>query len=266
MKTYVINLPKDKERREFQKAQLEMFGLEYEILNAISVEDIQPLVYAQHKNDWQRPLRNVEVACYYSHRTLWEKIIEIEEPALILEDDALMSKYVPDILNALATLQNIDYVTLEVRGRKKLVAHEGIEILPNCKSKMYRLYLDRTGTAGYILFPSGAKKLLDREERSGIGLADAHITACYELMGYQVEPAPLIQLDQCEYYSIVAPIEVKSNISNKGKPKMLLTRKIFFKLKRIKAQISQAIQQIKHLFGARRREIRIEPKDFESEK
>lgn len=266
MKIYVINLPKDKERRKFQKAQLEMLGLEYEILNAISVEDIQPSVYAQHKDDWQRPLRNVEVACYYSHRALWQKIIEVDEPALILEDDALMSKCVPDILNSLAAVQNIDYATLEVRGRKKLVADEGIEILPNCKSKMYRLYLDRTGAAGYVLFPSGAKKLLDREAKSGIGLADAHITACYELIGYQVEPAPLIQLDQCEYYAILSPIEVKSNISSKNKPEMLLATKVFFKLKRIKAQISQAIQQIRHMFRATRKDIKIEPRDFEIEK
>lgn len=257
----MINLPKDKERRKFQEIQLHKLGLDYEIVDAVAVNDIEPSVFKKHHYDWQRPLRNVEVACYYSHRSLWEKIIERDEAALILEDDALMSKCVPAILKYLSTLENVDYVNLEVRGRKKLVADKGVEI-PSSKSKIHRLYLDRTGAAGYLLYPSGAKKLLEQEEKKGIGLADAHITACYDLIGYQVEPAPLIQLDQCEYYGIPSPIAVKSNISTREKPDISFSKNLFFKIKRISAQFSQLVQQIKYLFVATRRYIRIEPNDF----
>ena len=262
VKVYVINLPKDLIRREFQETQLNRLGLDYEVVDAISINDIEPSIYKKHENDWQRPLRNVEVACYYSHQSLWKKIIETNEPALILEDDALLSKCVPDILNYLSTLENVDYVNLEVRGRKKLVANQGIKI-PLCQSQIHRLYLDRTGAAGYVLYPSGAKKLLELESNRGIGLADAQITACYELIGYQVEPAPIIQLDQCEKYNISSPIEVKSNISILEKPDMNIEKKVFFKIKRIVAQIKQAMQQIKYVFIATRRDIRIEHKDFE---
>lgn len=261
MKTYVINLPRDKKRREFQNRQLDQLGLDFEIVDAVSTVDIEPSVYEDHRNDWQRPLRDVEVACYYSHQALWKQIIEIDEAALILEDDALISKNVPEILNYLSTLKNVDYVNLEVRGRKKLVADKGIEI-PDVKSKIHRLYLDRTGAAGYVLYPSGAKKLLEQEEKKGIGLADAHITACYKLIGYQVEPAPLIQLDQCEYYGIPSPLEVISNISSREKPDIGIVKNIFFKVKRITAQIRQLIQQIKYVSVATRRYIKIEYKEF----
>ena len=71
-----------------------------------------------------------------------------------------------------------------------------------CNSKLLRLYQDRTGAAGYILWPSGANKLIQLEKNSGIGLADAHITACHALKAYQVEPSPIIQLDQCKDYGI----------------------------------------------------------------
>lgn len=258
----MINLPKDKERRAFQEVQLSKLGLDYEIVDAISTNDITSATYQKHEDDWQRPLRSVEIACYFSHQSLWKKIIETNEPALILEDDALMSKCVPDILKYLSTLKSVDYVTLEVRGRKKLLADRGIKI-PGCTSKIYRLYLDRTGAAGYVLYPSGARKLLDQEEKSGIGLADAHITACYELIGYQVEPAPLIQLDQCESYGIPSSIAVKSNISTREKPDIRFSKNLFFKVKRISAQLSQLVQQIKYLLVATRRYIKIEPDDYQ---
>lgn len=265
MKAYIINLSKDKIRREFQEKQLSNLGIDYEIVNAVTTDDIELSVYKNHENDWQRPLRRVEVACYFSHRTLWKKIIERKEPALILEDDALLSQCVPNILNDLSTLDNIDYVTLEVRGRKKLVANEGQDIAPSSQariSRIYRLYLDRTGAAGYVLFPSGASKLLEQEAENGIGLADAHITACYDLVAYQIEPAAIIQVDQCAHYGIRSPLVVKSNISNQDKPPMTFRKKFFFKVKRIKAQIRQGLQQIRHFFHATRRDIKIDSEDF----
>jgi glycosyl transferase family 25 len=61
--------------------------------------------------------------------------------------------------------------------------------------KLFRLYQDRAGAAGYILWPQGAKKLLQCEQKKGIALADAHITDCHNIKAYQVEPTPIIQLD-----------------------------------------------------------------------
>jgi len=261
MKAYVINLPKDLTRREFQEIQLNRLGLNYEVVDAVSTNDIEPSIYKMHENDWQRPLRNVEVACYYSHQSLWKKIIETNEPALILEDDALLSKHVPFILNDLSKLTNMDYVTLEVRGRKKLVSNKAVW-LHDSGTKLYRLYLDRTGAAGYVLYPSGAKKLLELEKQVGIGLADAHITSCYNLIGYQVEPAPIIQLDKCEFYNLQSPFEVKSNISTKEKSQLDFSNMLYFKTKRISAQLKQAMQQIKYMFKARRRYIEINNLDY----
>jgi hypothetical protein len=38
--------------------------------------------------------------------------------------------------------------------------------------------------------------------KKGIALADAHITDCHNIKAYQVEPTPIIQLDQCRDYAI----------------------------------------------------------------
>jgi hypothetical protein len=37
-------------------------------------------------------------------------------------------------------------------------------------------------------------------------LADAHITDCHNIKAYQVEPTPIIQLDQSRDYAIQNPI------------------------------------------------------------
>ena len=101
MNIFVINLSSDVERRQFQKQQLSELRLDYKILNAISTDDINKETYKKHYFDWQRPLRNTEVACYFSHRSVWQRIINNNLPALILEDDALLSKCVPELLKSL---------------------------------------------------------------------------------------------------------------------------------------------------------------------
>ena len=174
MQIFVINLPSATERCKLQKDQLTKLGLEYKILAATSVEDISEATYKKHYFDWQRPLRKTEVACYFSHRSAWERVIKSRMPALILEDDAILSIFLPELLGSLNKIKSTDLINLENRSRKKFVSRSYVKI--ECNSKLLRLYQDRTGAAGYILWPSGANKLIQLEKNSGIGLADAHIT------------------------------------------------------------------------------------------
>ena len=74
----------------------------------MSAEDISKDTYKKHYYDWQRPLRKAEVACYFSHRSAWDKVIKSKKPALILEDDAefMGSKNKEKIVTALNWLKN----------------------------------------------------------------------------------------------------------------------------------------------------------------
>ena len=98
MNVFVINLSSAIERRQFQEEQLLSLALDHQILSATSTDDINDETYKRHYFDWQRPLKNTEVACYYSHRSAWNKVIKTDRPALILEDDALLSQCVPKFL------------------------------------------------------------------------------------------------------------------------------------------------------------------------
>ena len=259
MDILIISLPNAKERRDFQQNQLSKLGLEFEFLDATSIHDLNEATYKKHYQDWQRPLKTTEVACYYSHRQAWDRVIQSNKPALILEDDALLSKCVPTLLKNPLSRKDADLINFENRARKKFVSRSGESI--TCNSKLLRLYQDRTGAAGYILWPSGAKKLIQCEEKKGIALADAHITACNNLIAYQVEPSPIIQLDHCEYYDIKNPISNNasdSSVSSHNNPK----GGVFFWLRRIYSQVKLGIRQLFLVTFSTRRYIKIDKKGF----
>jgi glycosyl transferase family 25 len=259
MDILIISLTNAEDRRNFQQEQLSKLGLDFRFLDATSTNNIDKTTYKQHYKDWQRPLKETEVACYYSHRHAWDSVIQSNQPALILEDDALLSRCTPALLKSLSTKKNVDLINLENRGRKKFVSKSSESIV--CNSKLLRLYQDRTGAAGYILWPSGAKKLIQCEKRKGIALADAHITACNNLNCYQVEPSPIIQLDHCEWYKIENPINnraSKSSVSSIDNPK----GNWLFWVKRICSQIKLGFRQLFLITFSTRRYIKIRTKDF----
>ena len=259
MNILVLSLPNAKERRDFQQNQLFKLGLDFKFLDATSTNDINTETYKKHYYDWQRPLRNTEVACYFSHRSAWQKIINNNMPALILEDDALLSQCVPELLKSFTNKKNVDLINLEVRGRKKFISKIGQDTA--CNSRLFRLYQDRTGAAGYILWPLGAKKLLQFETENGIALADAQITNCNTLMSYQIEPAAIIQLDQCKQYDISNTFSDTIQMSTVSQPNNPKVHTIFW-MKRISAQIKLSIRILSLFRKSRRRYIKLNKESF----
>jgi len=259
MDILVISLPSAEERRNFQQEQLSKLGLDFNFLDATATNDISKTTYKQHYQDWQRPLKETEVACYYSHRYAWDSVIQSNQPTLILEDDALLSRCTPALLKSLSIKKNVDLINLENRGRKKFVSKSSESIA--CNSKLVRLYQDRTGAAGYILWPSGARKLIQCEKIKGIALADAHITACNSLSAYQVEPSPIVQLDHCEHYGIdnhASSSTSSSTVSSTNNPK----GNWIFWIKRIYFQIKLGLRQLILIIKSERRYIKINKGDF----
>lgn len=258
MKVLIINLPISKDRLIFQKEQLKSLGLSFDTIIATSSESLCTEQINMRSLGWERPLRTVETACFLSHQSAWERVAEANEPMLILEDDALLSIHTKSILESLEARSNIDLVTLEVRGRKKIISETNEMIYS--EYKLYKLYQDRTGAAGYILWPSGARKLLKKAGNSSPALADAFISSCYSLSAFQVEPAVIIQLDQCKAYGVDSTLETHSTISNHQKPEtkqLSLSTTLGFKAKRIKSQIRMGMRHLSVLFISRKRYIKL---------
>jgi len=153
----------------------------------------------------------------------------------------------------------VDYINFEVSGRKKIISKVGQSIA--CNSKLFRLYQDRSGAAGYILWPSGAKKLLRYERENGIAIADAQIAHCNTLVGYQLEPGHIIQLGQCKNFDIPNIYSDEIQISTVSQPNNPKGSPIFW-IKRIKAQVKIGVHILSLIAKSKRRYIKINKENF----
>lgn len=244
MKALVINLGTEVGRMSFMAGQLARLKLVLVRLEAVVPEAVSPPSDDPYWQRWERPLRTTEMAALASHRAAWERVVAEGAPMLICEDDAVLHPDTPDFLNQIEALPEAELVTLETRGRRKLIARAA-----HGEAPMHRLWQDRTGAAAYVLRPSGARKLLDRVAQAP-GLADGIICAAYDVTAWQAVPALAVQLDQCEALGLAPPIQTESAIDREARPK---TRKsLGQKWRRLRGQVRMGSRQIRRLPGAQR--------------
>lgn len=268
MKILMINLERSKDRLEQQEEQFNKLGLLFERLPAISISDFSESEYQDLAFSGQRPMKQSELACFLSHKKAWEYVIEIDQPCVILEDDAVLVRDFYRILDEVNTLKNIDFINLEVHGRRKLIAKSAEFNLYNGSYQLFSLYQDRSGTGGYILYPDGARKLIDFMKKRPIGLADEFIYSCRVLKSYQIEPAVLLQSDKCEMYN-VKPIgdmhSIIGQVKNTVSFQLSILDKIKFKCRRIMGQIILGYYYLLFMYKGQcvKREIKVDPQRFD---
>jgi glycosyl transferase family 25 len=250
----VINLSSARDRLAMQSAQMRALGLAWERIDAVTPATLAPPATDPVWHRWQRPLRVTEMALLASHLRAWQRVMSLAGPCLILEDDALLASSTPAFLAKVAPLAGVDHVSLETRGRRKTVARA-----VDARAPMRRLWQDRTGSAAYIVWPSGAAKLIAHAAREG-GPSDAIISATYSLLSYQADPALAIQLDRCAAYGIPQPLPTASSIDAVNKPTAAqagYTRlaRAGFRLRRLAAQVRMGSRRWARPFAVERRHI-----------
>ena len=180
MKIFVINLKRSVERRKTISKQLQNEDVSFEFFDA--VDGSKDIEHTWHYNDRKRrllrgrPLSLGEVACFASHYQLWEKCIELNEPIVILEDDAVPLPNLKDTLNL--TAQHLKkYGCLRLFGHRG-GKHRTIETLAG----NYRIDFSRKGTLGavaYALTPNAAQKFLIHGEEWIFG-SDVYMNLSYQ--------------------------------------------------------------------------------------
>lgn len=253
MQVLVLNRAGDAARMAFQQRQLSALGLSFRRIDAVTPETLTPPRDDPYWTGWERAMSDVEKSILATHRRAWTEVAAAGAPALILEDDAWLSTRVPDFLTALGGTAGIDHVTLETRGRKKLVA-----AAPDARLPMRRLFQDRTGAAAYVLFPSGARTLLARSARRP-GLADAIICAAYEMSSFQADPALAIQLDQAAHYGHKPPLADASTNPPAPRRRTPDGAPARYPARRILSQLRMGLRRIACLARAVRREVELTP-------
>lgn len=110
---FIINLPKDKDRKVFMENQLQDLGLKYEFIEGKLGSDPDVVESCNDElaiKEHGKVLMIGEKGCAYSHRFIYEKVLKENIPyALILEDDVTLPKNLPEILNNELSKKDIEW-------------------------------------------------------------------------------------------------------------------------------------------------------------
>ncbi|UFS55909.1 glycosyltransferase family 25 protein [Comamonadaceae bacterium M7527] len=246
---YIISLASAQHRRAFQEMQAQRLGFKPIWQAAIGLKDFSDEEFLQHAFCWQRPLKKTEVGCFLSHLEVWQSIAQGEGPAVVLEDDVILSEdWYQDILTLVQT-SCADYICLETWGKKILGQFETVNDL-----KLQRLHLNSAGAAGYLLWPSGARILIKHHKENGTALADAFINAVRDWRAWQLVPANLVQMNVAKHFGQQAPISTESLIAREIALPIYPNRTTFLRIKfrRVFGEFRRALGRLSYLFTARK--------------
>lgn len=107
MECFVINLPSDSARRAAISAQLEALNISFSVFSAVNgkqlgKEELERVYDRDRAIMESHDLTSGEVGCALSHLGVYRLMVEKEIPhALILEDDAMLSDAVPEVIRLL---------------------------------------------------------------------------------------------------------------------------------------------------------------------
>lgn len=165
---YVISLLDAQDRRAFMREQLQSLGLEYEFFDAVHGAKNSDHELFRRYNDARRArlrganasLRLSQLGCFASHYLMWETCVQLGEPIIVLEDDAMLTpSFMPFYANAGQFAQHYGLVWLQpsrkIRNQAGLVLER---IGPFTVKKFAKGF---SGTTGYLITPRAAQTLLD---------------------------------------------------------------------------------------------------------
>lgn len=255
-----INLDRATERRRFMEEQAQRLGIELARRPAVKADDIAQAEAEALNDRWERPLTGAELGCFLSHRTIWRDVAAGRDPVLVLEDDVMLSKRLAGVLPHLATLGGIDFLNLESFDRRRFVASVPRPVPGG--TAVLRVHRDKSGSAAYLLWPAGARKLLRRAER-GAAPVDAFLHGLRDLASWQAEPALAMQLHILEARGMPTPIPAGSSIQTPRGRLSLRPAHLPFHGRRIATQLRLAGDHLMRLFGRRYRLVDIVEADFD---
>ena len=254
MRVIVINTPDATERMDFQRDQFARLQLPFSRLNAYTPRSVSASFMGKDWHGFSGPMTVGERACLLSHCRAWESVAN-EGPALIVEDDALLADAVPELLANVGTLKDTDHISLEVRGRRKLL---GLTRIPAAHGvSLRRLYVDWHGAAAYVLWPGGAELLL-RRARRGAATVDWLIGTAFEMRSFQTDPACAVQLDMADHYELGLNVQTvsRTSVGRRGVPTAAQVARS------ARAQAEKAWRRLRYAGVARPTSVKVLPESF----
>jgi glycosyl transferase, family 25 len=198
MQSLVISLKTAIERRKHIEHQFASKGVNFQFFDALTPEKAKPLAEKMSLIVKNECLTSGELACFMSHVSIWQKIVDEKIPYLaIFEDDIFLGENVADVLHSSVWIQSDwDVIKVEAFAETVLATRKYTNILDK-DMEVFQLKSKNLGTAGYILSLNGAKKYLRYIHENTLIPLDEMIFDQFVKLNYlniyQLNPAICIQ-------------------------------------------------------------------------
>lgn len=162
MKNIVISLKTATARREHIRKEFGKQNINFDFFDALTPDLAKPLAEKMHLNVGDEYLTGGELACFMSHVSVWQKMVDKQIPHLaVFEDDVYLGENADYFLSQDDWIQNDwDIIKIEAFADKVFLSGPKINIA-NGSRQIVQLTGKNLGTAGYILSLNGAQKYLD---------------------------------------------------------------------------------------------------------
>ncbi|MBB3996328.1 glycosyltransferase family 25 protein [Aureimonas pseudogalii] len=259
MRIGVINLDRAAERWTFMADQGARLGLAFERVRAVQAGEIAEATARRLNGRWERSLSPAELGCFLSHHGLWREIAVGTAPVCVLEDDAVLSRRLAEALPMLAAFTEAEFLNLESFDRRRFVARTARPLGEGLSVR--RVFRDKSGSAAYLLWPAGARKLLRRAER-GAAPVDAFLHGLAGLNAWQAEPALAIQAHLWARRGHGTAIDPGTSIQAPRERLPLTPENAHFHRRRIATQLRLAGHHLRRLGPAVYRRTELDERDF----
>jgi glycosyl transferase family 25 len=198
----VITLEDAHERRATISSRLESLGIPYTFVPGVDGRKIDVASHPRYTG-WKRrtffgrDLSGGELGCILAHRAVYEHIANTELAwSLVLEDDAILSDELTDVLDALLDVAD-EWDIIRFLGREKNYrASRRIKPLGNSGNMLARTRGTPGGAYGYLVNLHAARRLLAMTERNWLPIDTLHgFSWVTGLETLSVVPSPVLPND-----------------------------------------------------------------------
>jgi glycosyl transferase, family 25 len=204
---FVINLPRDTQRRQHMSRLLGALDLCGEFIAAVDGRTLSAADRSAYDPDralrvYGVPMMDTEIGCYLSHYRLYERIVREEiETALILEDDLEISPDLPALLQDLLARAGDEWQVVRLESLRARVREPRSREFAGTRvadlsggAGLYRLGTHVLGAGAYLIRREGAARMLEYGRRIFMPI-DHTMDRFWEngIVPYVVRPFPVRQ-------------------------------------------------------------------------
>ena len=161
LENYVISLTSAHDRKAHIREQFNLKNIEFNFFDAVTPDNVEAVAWNLNFQIKNNILTVNELACFLSHFSLWNKIVnENISYMAIFEDDVYLSDSAEKFLYATDWIEG-DIIKIEKVYKTVLLKNRKVKNIDGFKYVQGFLMKGHMGAGGYILSLNAAKKIIE---------------------------------------------------------------------------------------------------------